>query len=152
MQSPLSTIMCLWPRRKRSLGAEEPEYNNKAYSFPCTYQDGHLQLYSTHPTKPLTFGGRAEGHCVPQHPRFGKDGARQLHQMPAPSPTTTFTDSRTSRSTVVVAESDTYEDELARNKATPVKRRRPSAASSVSYDSATGRDSRTASFETPNGY
>jgi hypothetical protein len=78
------------------------------------------------------------------------DQANQVAcQMSAPSPTTTFTDSRTSQSTAIVAESDTLEDELARDEVTPIKRLRPSGMPSVSYNSATGRDSRTASFETP---
>ena len=45
-------------------------------------------------------------------------------QMPAPSPATTFTDSRTSRSTPLVGGSDTSEDELARGEVI-VKRLRP---------------------------
>ncbi|KAK5215528.1 hypothetical protein LTR47_011223 [Exophiala xenobiotica] len=69
-------------------------------------------------------------------------------QMPAPSPNTSFATRRTSRSTAVVADSDTSEDELARNKVTPVKRPRPSAASPASYGSAHGREGRTTS-ETP---
>ncbi|KIW35735.1 uncharacterized protein PV06_11924 [Exophiala oligosperma] len=72
-------------------------------------------------------------------------------QMPAPTPNTptpntSSTTSRTSRSTVIAAGSDTSsEDELARDEVTPVKRLRPSAASSTSYGSATGRDGRAAS-------
>ncbi|KAL6240282.1 hypothetical protein RBB50_012811 [Rhinocladiella similis] len=67
------------------------------------------------------------------------------HQMPARSPNTSLTTSRTSQSTAVVTGSDTSEDELARNEVTSVKRLRPSAASSMSYGSASGRDGRAVS-------
>ena len=63
----------------------------------------------------------------------------------APSPDTSLMDSRTSRSTALIAESDTSKDELTLDEVTPVKRLRPSAASSVSYNSITERDSRATS-------
>ncbi|KAK5188360.1 hypothetical protein LTR92_011573, partial [Exophiala xenobiotica] len=68
-------------------------------------------------------------------------------RMPAPSPNTSCTTSRTSRSMVSVAGSDTSEDELARDEVTPVKRLRPTAASPAGYKSATRREGRMASFE-----
>ncbi|KIW24847.1 uncharacterized protein PV07_10535 [Cladophialophora immunda] len=157
--------------------AEEPEYDNKARSFSATYQDGHLQLYAHHLTAPLTPGGEPEYHmtqtgsyAMTHNTERFREGAtayrgdRDLakterdssiahanqvaRQMPAPSPNTSFTTSRTSQSTAVITGSDTSEDELARDEVTPVKRLRLSAASSVSYDSTTRRDSR-ATFETP---
>ena len=68
--------------------------------------------------------------------------------MPAPSPNTSFTTSRTSRSTVSGANLDTSEDELARNEVTPVKRLRPSKALPARNGSVYRRDGRIA-FETP---
>jgi hypothetical protein len=136
--------------------AEEPRYDNKARSFSATYQNGHLQTYATHITAPLTPGGAPEYHMTQTKAfaltsdketfvkgatayRNDRDLAKTerdraiahanqvARQMPAPSP------NRTSRSTVVVADSDTSEDELVRDEVTPIKRPRPSAALPGSY-------------------
>ncbi|KAK5214905.1 hypothetical protein LTR72_011999, partial [Exophiala xenobiotica] len=154
--------------------AEEPRYDKKARSFSATYQDGYLQTYATHITAPLTPGGAPEYHMTQTRSfamtdsadrfregatayRNGRDLAKTerdsaiahanqvARQMPAPSPNTSFATSRTSRSTVVMANSDTSEDELARDEVTPVKRPRQSAASSGSSGSAHGRERRPAS-------
>lgn len=45
-------------------GAPEPVYDNRAYSYPCTYQDGRLQIYATHLTQPKDPGGRPEYHMT----------------------------------------------------------------------------------------
>ncbi|KAK5442639.1 hypothetical protein LTS15_010957 [Exophiala xenobiotica] len=137
---------------------------------------GTLQTYATHITAPLTPGGAPEYHmtqtnsyAMTGNANSFRDGAtayrndRDLakterdssiahanqvaRRMPAPSPNTGFTTSRTSRSMVSVAGSDTSEDELARDEVTPVKRPRPSAASPAGYKSTTRREGRTASFE-----
>lgn len=91
-----------------------------------------------------------------RHPRGNRDLAKTerdssiahanevARQMPgsSPSPNASLTTSRTSQSTAVVNGSDTSEDELARDEVAPVKRLRPSAASSVSSTTATRRDAR----------
>ncbi|KIW36547.1 uncharacterized protein PV06_11201 [Exophiala oligosperma] len=158
----------------RNYKAEEPEYDNKARSFSATYQDGHLQTYAHHLTAPLTPAGEPEYHMTKIRGfdltsdketfvqgaiayRNDRDLAKAeressiahanqvARQMPAPTPNTSSTTSHTSRSTVIAAGSDTSEDELARNEVTPVKRLRPSVASSTSYGSSIGRDGRAAS-------
>ncbi|KIW78602.1 hypothetical protein Z517_08440 [Fonsecaea pedrosoi CBS 271.37] len=134
---------------------------------------GVLQTYAHHLTKPLTPGGNPEYHMTltgsygMTHDRetFVKGAtayrrsrdlakterdsliahANQVaRQMPAPSTKTRLTTSRQSQSTGLVTGSDSSEDELALDEVTPVKRRKPSAAS-VSSGSATGRDGRSAS-------
>ena len=138
---------------------------------------GTLQTYVHHLTAPLTSGGKPECHMTQSRSfamtdtadrfregattyRNDRDRAKSerdsaithanqvARQMPAPTSNTSFTTSRTSRSTVVAADSDTSEDELARDEVTPVKRPRPSAVLPVSYGSATGRDGHNA-FEAP---
>ena len=158
----------------RNYKAEEPQYDNKARSFSATYQDGHLQTYAHHFTAPLFPGGKPECHMT-QTKAFAMGGDRETfvkgatayrndrdrakterdsaiahanqvaRQMPAPSPITSLTTSRTSRSATVIANSDTSEDELARDEVTPVKRPRPSAASPTSHGSGHGPHARTAS-------
>lgn len=149
----------------------------RSFSVTYFAELGALQLYAHYLTKPLTPGGEPETHMTQTHAfamtgnkdycREGITAYRNLRdlakterdssiahanqvafQMPAPSPNTSPTHSRTSRSRVLIAESDTSEDELVRDEVTPVKRLRPSAASSMSYDSVTGRDGR-AAFEAP---
>lgn len=43
---------------------EEPIYDDNAYSFSSTYQDGHLVLFAHHLTAPTTPGGRPEYHMT----------------------------------------------------------------------------------------
>lgn len=43
---------------------EKPIYDNNAYSFSATYQDGHLVLFAHHLTAPTTPGGRPEYHMT----------------------------------------------------------------------------------------
>ncbi|KAJ9493410.1 hypothetical protein H2202_011120 [Exophiala xenobiotica] len=115
---------------------------------------GTLQTYVHHLTAPLTPGGESEYHMTQTNSyamtgnansfregatayRNDRDLAKTerdssiahanqvARQMPAPTPNTSFTTSRASRSTVVAAGSDTSEDELARDEVTPVKRLRP---------------------------
>ncbi|KAK5044695.1 hypothetical protein LTR84_010587 [Exophiala bonariae] len=146
----------------------------RSFSATYQAGTGTLQLYAHHLTKPLTPGGEPETHMTQTKAfaltsdkdtfvrgatayRSDRDLAKTerdssiahanqvARQMPAPSPNTSLTTSRTSQSTAVVTGSDTSEDELARDEVAPVKRVRPSAASSVSYSSATGRDGRPAS-------
>jgi hypothetical protein len=149
----------------------------RSFSATYHVGTGTLQLYAHHLTKPLTPGGEPESHMTQTRSFAMTDTAERFRegatayrgdrdlakterdssiahanqlarQMPEPSPNTSLTDSRTSHSTTLIAESDTSEDELARDEVTPVKRLRHSAASSVSYDSTTRRDSRTTP-ETP---
>ena len=77
------------------------------------------------------------------------DKANQVaRQMPASSPTTTFTDSRTSLSTTFEDRSDTSEDVLARDEAI-IKRPRPEPAQRPScQESTTGRHYHTRSSRT----
>ena len=112
----------------QNFGADEPVYDNSAYSFPCTYQDSYLQIYSTHPTKPLTLGAQPEYHmtllkayalksdketfikgatayrdlAMTDRDDFIDQANQRARQMPASGPTTTFTDSHTSQSTPLV--------------------------------------------------
>ncbi|MCJ1449490.1 MAG: hypothetical protein MMC23_010010 [Stictis urceolatum] len=39
-------------------GRAEPQFDNKAYTFSHIYSDGQLQLFTSHPVKPSTAGGR----------------------------------------------------------------------------------------------
>lgn len=48
----------------QNYGTDEPMYDNKAYTFTSTYQDGRLQIYSTHPTGPLASEGQPEYHMT----------------------------------------------------------------------------------------
>ncbi|KAK0718738.1 hypothetical protein B0T21DRAFT_351541 [Apiosordaria backusii] len=48
----------------QNYGAEEAEYDGKAYTFSSTYQDGTLKLYAHHVTAPTTEGGRPEYHMT----------------------------------------------------------------------------------------
>jgi hypothetical protein len=50
----------------QNFGAEEPVYDNKAYSYPCTYHagTGTLQIYTMHPTQPTVPGGEPEYHMT----------------------------------------------------------------------------------------
>lgn len=43
---------------------KEPIYDDNAYSFSTTYQDGHLILFAHHLTAPTTPGGRPEYHMT----------------------------------------------------------------------------------------
>ncbi len=158
--------------------AEEPTYDDKAYSFSSTFHNGLLKIYAIHPTQPAVPGGNPDYHMTqvrsidltdsPDHcregaavyrnsrvlakkerDRFIKHANEVAQQLNPCSPSTTRTDSRTSRSTGYVRGSDTSEDELARDEVTPVKRLRPSVAPAIRYGSASGRDGRTASSTTP---
>ncbi|KAI8722473.1 hypothetical protein NCS52_00391300 [Fusarium sp. LHS14.1] len=48
----------------QNYGAEEPEYDGKAYTFSSTYLDGTLKLHAHHVTAPTTEGGRPEYHMT----------------------------------------------------------------------------------------
>ena len=152
----------------QNYGADEQVYNNKAYSYPCTYQPPLLQIYATHPTKPLTPGGQPEYHmtklkgfdmtsdketfikgatayrntrdlAMTHRDGFIDQANQAARQMPTSSPTTTFTDSRTSLSAPLEGGSDASKDELARDDVV-VKRLRPQLARHPSsQESATGR-------------
>lgn len=43
---------------------EEPIYDDRAYTFSSTYQDGHLLLFAHHLTAPTVPGGRPEYHMT----------------------------------------------------------------------------------------
>ena len=47
----------------QNYGAEEPEYDGKAYTFSSIYHGGTLKLYAHHVTAPTTEGGRPE-YCL----------------------------------------------------------------------------------------
>ena len=140
--------------RLQNYGADELVYDNNAYSYSTTYQSPLLQIYATHPTQPIVPGGEPEYHmtqlgsyslthnadrfregaaayrnirdlAMTQRGGFIDQANQVARQMPATSPTTTFTDSRTSLSTTFEAGSDTSEDVPARDEGTPVKRLRP---------------------------
>jgi hypothetical protein len=161
----------------QNYGADELVYDNMAYSFSSTYQDGRLQIYSTHPTKPLTPGGQPEYHmtktkgfdmtsdretfvkgatayrdnrdlAMTYRDSFIEQANERARQMPISSSTTTFSDSRASLSPLIVG-SDTSEDELARNEVTPVKRPRPTPMPLNSHEATTRRSSRSTSSSTP---
>ncbi|KEF59163.1 uncharacterized protein A1O9_04007 [Exophiala aquamarina CBS 119918] len=72
----------------------------------------------------------------------------RARKMPISSSTTTFSDSRTSLSPLIVGE-DTSQDEMARNEVTPVKRLRPDPMPPDSHEATTGQSSRTTSPLTP---
>jgi len=158
--------------------AEEPTYDNKAYSFSSTFQDALLKIYATHPTQPAVPGKEPSYHMTQvrsidltdtpdrcregaavyrntrvlaktERDRFIKQANEMAQQLTTCNPSTTRTDSRTSRSTGYVRGSDTSEDELARDEVTPVKRLGPSVVPAKSYGSASGRNGRTASSTTP---
>jgi hypothetical protein len=161
----------------QNYGADELVYDNKAYSFSSTYQDGQLKLYSTHLTAPTVPGGNPEYHmsqlkayaltsdkdtfvrgatayrdnrdlAMTYRDSFIEQANERACQMPISSSTTTFSDSRTSLSPLI-ANSDTSEDELARNEVTPVKRLKPAPVPPNSQQATTGRSSRTTSSLTP---
>jgi hypothetical protein len=139
----------------QNYGAKEPNYDKKGTELFCGLPNGHLQLYATHVTKPLTPGGNPEYHLTQLKAyamtsdkeaflkgatayRSSRDLAKKeqdisiahaneaARHMPAPSLSASST-SRISSSTVVVAGLDAFEDELARDEVTTVKRPRQSA-------------------------
>ncbi|KIW41742.1 uncharacterized protein PV06_07266 [Exophiala oligosperma] len=142
--------------------AAEPIYDNRARSFSATYQDGILQTYAHHVTKPPAPGGDPEYHMTlirgfvltSDRESFvqGATAYRNTRDLAKAERVSSIaranqearTTSRTSQSAAAATESDTSEDELARDEATPAKRLRPSAALSMSYGSATGREGRPA--------
>jgi hypothetical protein len=162
----------------QNFGADEPVYDNKAYSFSCTYQSPVLQIYTTHPTQPKEPGGKPEYHMtrlktyamtsdretfvngatafrnirdlgMTNRDNFIDQANQAARQMPASSPTTTFTDTRTSLSALVEDGSNTSEDELAHDEAI-IKRPRTEPTQRPSrQESATGRYSRTRSSMAP---
>ncbi|EEU47066.1 uncharacterized protein NECHADRAFT_18627, partial [Fusarium vanettenii 77-13-4] len=48
----------------QNYGAEEPEYDGKAYTFSSIYYGGALKLLAHHVTAPTTEGGRPEYHMT----------------------------------------------------------------------------------------
>ena len=48
----------------QNYGASTPVYDGNAYTIASTYQDGHLQMYATHPTEPKVPGGQPEYHMT----------------------------------------------------------------------------------------
>jgi hypothetical protein len=162
----------------QNYSADEPVYDNNAYSFSSTYQDGQLKLHSTHPTAPTVPGGNPEYHMtqLDSHALTGnvkrfREGAtayrnnrdlakthrdsfieqanEKARQMPISSSTTTFSDRRTSLPPLIVDSADTSEDELARNEVTPLKRLRPAPVPPISHEATNRRSSRPMSSLTP---
>lgn len=136
----------------QNYGADEPMYDNKAYTFTSTYQDGRLQIYLTHPAGPLASEGQPEYHmtklnrydmtgnlknfrdgatayrnnrdlAMTHRLSFIKQANEKAHQMDISGSTTTWSDSRTSLSPLIV-NSDT-EDGLARNEVIEPRREPP---------------------------
>jgi hypothetical protein len=49
----------------RNYGQAEPEYDNKAYTITCTYQEGVLRMYAHHLSEPSVPGGLLQYHMTP---------------------------------------------------------------------------------------
>lgn len=157
----------------QNYGADNPVYDNKAYSFSSSYHDGQLKLCATHPTAPTIPGRNPEyrtsqldSYALTGNVRSFREGAtayrdnrdlaityrdsfieqanERARQMPISSSTATFSNSRTSLSPLMV-NSDTSEDELARNDVTPAKRLRPAPVTPNVHEATTRRSSRTTS-------
>lgn len=131
----------------QNYSADEPVYDNNAYSYPTTYHAGTLKLYCVHPTHPTVPGGKPEYHLTQVKAfaltsdketfvkgatayRNTRDLAKahresfieQANERACEMLATTTTRpsvGRASRRTSQIARSDTSEDELAGDVTTP---------------------------------
>jgi hypothetical protein len=136
----------------QNYGAHEPQYDGNAYSYSSTYHDGTIKLYSSHPTRPHSPGGRPEYHMTQlrsfamtdnsetfrtgaaavrnlrdyaesHRDSFIEEANRKARHAPAPSPSTTLTESRESRSSVNEDQSDSSAEEPAAEELTTKRHR-----------------------------
>ncbi|KAL9011283.1 MAG: hypothetical protein Q9173_003861 [Seirophora scorigena] len=146
----------------QNYGVHDQEYDGNAYSYSNTFHNGTgtLQLYSTHPTRPHSPGGRPEYHMT-QIKSYAMTSDRETFQKgatafrnlrdlagshrdsllekanraarhaPTPSPSTTLTESRESRSVLNEDRSDTSADELAAEELTRKRHRHGSSATRI---------------------
>ena len=143
----------------QNYGVHEQEYDGNAYSYSNTFHNGTgtLQLYSTHPTRPHSPGGRPEYHmtqidsyAMTGNSKSFREGAtafrnlrdlagshrdslleeanRAARHAPISSPSTTLTESYGSRSMLYEDQSDTSADELAAKELTTKRHRHGSHA------------------------